>query len=254
MNTHWFITLIALCCPAMILAAPKETAVVAPVDAISFLKQHDAEVQAILAEATADTIPPALRENIKGHINAAFDFPELSRLALGTHWQERTPEDRDHFIQTFSGIIEEQNFDSFVQYYREGKITYESAERDGDATGARQAGHTHAPPTRRGRARSASPPRLVRRLTARRIRRERISQRLRMQRKRARPAMVEGRAGQALAQAVRAGARHARRMRGLRHAAGRQQRGEKQALPGRRPMCARLRGWRRFGGCGHPRG
>ena len=134
MNTHWFITLIALCCPAMILAAPKETAVVAPVDAISFLKQHDAEVQAILAEATADTIPPALRENIKGHINAAFDFPELSRLALGTHWQERTPEDRDHFIQTFSGIIEEQNFDSFVQYYREGKITYESAELDGDAT------------------------------------------------------------------------------------------------------------------------
>jgi phospholipid transport system substrate-binding protein len=58
----------------------------------------------------------------------------LSRLALGTHWQERTPEDRDHFIQTFSGIIEEQNFDSFVQYYREGKITYESAERDGNAT------------------------------------------------------------------------------------------------------------------------
>jgi len=134
MNTHWFITLIALCCPAMTLAAPNETAVVAPVDAISFLKQHDAKVQAILAEATADTLPPALRENIKGHINAAFDFPELSRLALGTHWQERTPEDRDHFIQTFSGIIEEQNFDSFVQYYREGKITYESAERDGDTT------------------------------------------------------------------------------------------------------------------------
>ncbi len=134
MNTHWFITLIALCCPAMTLAAPNETAVVAPVDAISFLKQHDAEVQAILAEATADTLPLALRENIKGHINAAFDFPELSRLALGAHWQERTPEDRDHFIRTFSGIIEEQNFDSFLRYYREGKITYESAERDGDAT------------------------------------------------------------------------------------------------------------------------
>ena len=134
MNTHWFIALIALCCPAMTLAAPNETAVVAPVDAISFLKQHDAEVQAILAEATADTLPLALRENIKGHINAAFDFPELSRLALGAHWQERTPEDRDHFIRTFSGIIEEQNFDSFLRYYREGKITYESAERDGDAT------------------------------------------------------------------------------------------------------------------------
>ncbi len=133
MNTHWFIALIALCCPAITLAAPNETAVVAPADAISFLKKHDAKVQAILAEATADTLSPALREEIKGHINSAFDFPELSRLALGTHWQKQTPEDRDHFIQTFSGIIKEQNFDSFVRYYREGKITYESAELDGDA-------------------------------------------------------------------------------------------------------------------------
>ncbi|MDP6933271.1 MAG: Ca2+-dependent phosphoinositide-specific phospholipase C, partial [Myxococcota bacterium] len=37
-----------------------------------------------------DTLPEAVREKIKGHINAAFDFPELSRLALGGHWEQRT--------------------------------------------------------------------------------------------------------------------------------------------------------------------
>ena len=56
-------------------------------DPIAFLKSHDAEVQAILAEAPADSLPPAEREEIKKHINAAFDFRELSRLALGDYWK-----------------------------------------------------------------------------------------------------------------------------------------------------------------------
>ena len=97
-------------------------------DPIAFLKGHDAEVQAILAEAPADSLPPALREEIKKHINAAFDFRELSRLALGDHWADRSPAERDHFAETFSSIIREQNFASFSRYYREGEIRYESAE------------------------------------------------------------------------------------------------------------------------------
>ena len=102
-------------------------------DPIAFLKSHDAEVQAVLAEAPADSLPPAVREEIKKHINAAFDFRELSRLALGDHWEERSPDERDHFAETFSSIIREQNFDSFSRYYREGEIRYESAEVQEDA-------------------------------------------------------------------------------------------------------------------------
>ena len=100
---------------------------------IAFLKAHDAEVQAIFAEAPADSLPPAMREKLKEHINAAFDFRELSRLALGDYWQERTSAERDHFAATFSSIIREQNFASFSRYYREGEISYESAEVQEDA-------------------------------------------------------------------------------------------------------------------------
>ena len=140
MKIHNFITLLALLCYAMAglaaaaeaqTPAAKATGLASP---IAFLESHDAQVQAILAKAPSDTLPPALRADIKKHINAVFDFPELSRLALGAHWQERSPAERDHFVATFSGIIEEQNFDSFVRYYREGKITYESAAQEGDAT------------------------------------------------------------------------------------------------------------------------
>ncbi len=102
-------------------------------DPIAFLKSHDAEVQAILAEAPADSLPPAVRADLKKHINAAFDFRELSRLALGDYWQGRSPAERDHFAETFGSIIREQNFDSFSRYYREGEIRYESAEVQGDA-------------------------------------------------------------------------------------------------------------------------
>lgn len=102
-------------------------------DPIAFLKSHDAEVQAILAQAPADSLPPAMREELKKHINAAFDFRELSRLALGDHWEKRSPAERDHFAATFSSIIREQNFASFSRYYREGEIRYESAEVQGDA-------------------------------------------------------------------------------------------------------------------------
>ena len=94
-------------------------------DPIAFLKSHDAEVQAILAGAPADSLPPARREELKKHINAAFDFRELSRLALGEHWEKRSPAERDHFAETFSSIIREQNFASFSRYYREGEIRYE---------------------------------------------------------------------------------------------------------------------------------
>ena len=127
MNMVWCAAWIALCAATATSVAAEEEH-----GPIAFLKSHDAEVQAILSEAPADSLPPAVREEIKKHINAAFDFRELSRLALGAHWEKRSPAERDHFAETFSSIIREQNFASFSRYYREGEIRYESAEVQGD--------------------------------------------------------------------------------------------------------------------------
>lgn len=52
------------------------------------------------------------------------------------------------------------------------------------------------------------------------------------------PEPVERRAGEALAEAVRAGPRHPRRPGRARDAAGFEQRGEKDTLPGGRPLAA----------------
>jgi len=99
---------------------------------IAFLQMHDEQVNALLKDTPADSLTPALQDSLKERINAAFDFGELSKLALGVYWQERTPEQQTHFVNTFSGIIREQNFDSFLRYYREGNIRYVGEEIEGD--------------------------------------------------------------------------------------------------------------------------
>lgn len=100
---------------------------------IAFLQANDARAKELLARAPADSLPPVLADSLRQQINQVFDFPALSRLALGDHWDPRTPAERDHFVATFSAIIQEQNFDSFVRYYREGDIDYQEESVTGDS-------------------------------------------------------------------------------------------------------------------------
>ena len=95
------------------------------------LTVHASEVQKLLASSPGDTLPPRMREPVSEMINSAFDFQELSRLTLGSHWEERTPEERAEFVNVYRGIVEKRNFDSFVKFYREGKIEYLTEEISG---------------------------------------------------------------------------------------------------------------------------
>lgn len=136
MNIKLWLGSALLFCAISATAQPQTAATGDTLTPIAFLRNHDAQVKKLLAQQTPqDTLSAELRNALKERINAAFDFAELSKLALGAYWQERTAAERSHFIDTFSGIIKEQNFDSFLRYYREGKITYESQEvAEGKAT------------------------------------------------------------------------------------------------------------------------
>lgn len=95
--------------------------------ATSFLQDHDARVREIVL-AHPDTLPAEDRQHVQALIGEVFDFRELARLSLGDHWPERTAEERDEFVGLFRAIIERRNFDLFVRYHREGRITYTSEE------------------------------------------------------------------------------------------------------------------------------
>ena len=95
--------------------------------AIDFLRAHDARVQAVL-ERSGDSLSATARQEVREKIDEAFDFQELSRLSLGDHWDQRSPAERTEFVTVFSSIISERNFDSFVDYYRDGDIVYDREE------------------------------------------------------------------------------------------------------------------------------
>jgi phospholipid transport system substrate-binding protein len=46
------------------------------------------------------------REAVRKLANEAFDVQETARRALGTHWRERTPAEREEFTQLFSDLLE----------------------------------------------------------------------------------------------------------------------------------------------------
>ena len=90
----------------------------------TFLQKLDTQVQQIVRGEGSDTLSAADNARVRNLINSAFDFEELSRLSLGEHWDGRTMDERRDFVSVYRGIIERRNFDIFVQYYREGDISY----------------------------------------------------------------------------------------------------------------------------------
>ena len=125
--------LLTLLCGRPHAMAPDSTGAASsiPQTPMAMLRSHDAAVRAILARSPNDSLSAESSARIKHHINSTFDFRELSRLSLGTLWNELDREERARFVEVFSGIIEEQNFDNFLRYYRQGKIEYQKEEIGG---------------------------------------------------------------------------------------------------------------------------
>lgn len=125
------VALLCMCLTGLSAAMAADSTEAAVSSPIAFMRAHDREVAGLVG-SPGDSLAPAVRRQVKELINGVFDFEELSRLTLGDHWQDRSPQERQEFVGLYSGLVEEQNFDRFVKYYREGKFRYQSEEVDGD--------------------------------------------------------------------------------------------------------------------------
>ena len=97
---------------------------------IATLRAHDDKVRELL-EDQGDSLKIVVRDSVKLRINSIFDFKELSRLALGNHWESITQQEKERFTDIFGSIIREQNFDTFLNYYRESKLNYDEENIEG---------------------------------------------------------------------------------------------------------------------------
>jgi len=74
---------------------------------------------------------PQRREAVRSLAEQVFDVTETARRALGQHWQQRTPAERDEFVKLFANLLE-QTYISRIGEFGGEKLTYVSEQIDGD--------------------------------------------------------------------------------------------------------------------------
>jgi phospholipid transport system substrate-binding protein len=81
-------------------------------------------------QSPALTLPE--RRAAIGHIaSEAFDVSETAQRALGVHWQQRTPAEREEFVKLFANLLE-QTYISQIDQYGGERIAYLGEQIDGD--------------------------------------------------------------------------------------------------------------------------
>src|SRR5207248_2940836 len=61
----------------------------------------------------------------------AFDVQETARRALGPHWQQRTPAEREEFVQLFADLLE-RTYINKIDFYGGEKLKFTDEKIDGD--------------------------------------------------------------------------------------------------------------------------
>jgi len=63
------------------------------------------------------------QERLRGVVEQSFDFTEMSRSALGTHWRDLTPDQRHDFTRVFTQFVED-SYLSKVSDYKGQTVTF----------------------------------------------------------------------------------------------------------------------------------
>ncbi len=93
------------------------------------LRAYTDRVMVVLESRTMT--PPERLKAVRGVATEAFDVSETAQRALGLHWQQRTPAEREEFVQVFRGLLE-QTYLSRIGEFGGERIKYVSERIEGD--------------------------------------------------------------------------------------------------------------------------
>jgi phospholipid transport system substrate-binding protein len=88
------------------------------------------------AAATSPGTAQSRRAEIRRAADSLFDFPEMARRALGRHWADRTPTEREEFVRLFTDLIARSYIGKIDRYAGEA-IAYTGERVDGDEASVR---------------------------------------------------------------------------------------------------------------------
>ncbi len=72
------------------------------------------------------------RKQLREIADGLFDFEEMSKRTLATHWQKRTPDERQQFSTLFADLLENTYFTQIDTYSGGGSVKYGAENVNGD--------------------------------------------------------------------------------------------------------------------------
>jgi phospholipid transport system substrate-binding protein len=72
------------------------------------------------------------RAEIRKTVGERFNFGEMARRSLATHWKELNPAEQQNFVNVFTDLLEKSYVDK-IENFSEEKILYLGEQIDGDA-------------------------------------------------------------------------------------------------------------------------
>jgi phospholipid transport system substrate-binding protein len=101
-----------------------------PMDAV---KQSTDRILKVLKdpELKAKSKEPEKRRLLRKIADERFDWEEMAKRSLATHWGERTPEERKEFVSLFADLLE-RSYMGKIEGYKNEKIVLEKENVDAD--------------------------------------------------------------------------------------------------------------------------
>jgi phospholipid transport system substrate-binding protein len=115
---------------ALVVAASPRAQAGAPTDQVR--EYTDAVVKVLEDPALkAEDKKPERRAAVRKIATEVFDVQETARRALGPHWQQRTPQQREEFVQLFADLLE-QTYISKIDLFGGERLRFTDEKIDGD--------------------------------------------------------------------------------------------------------------------------
>jgi phospholipid transport system substrate-binding protein len=98
------------------------------------LREYTEAVQKVLDDPALNTDErrPERRAAVRKLAAEAFDVQETARRALGPHWQQRTPAEREEFVQLFADLLE-RTYIAKIDLYGGERLRFTEERLNGDS-------------------------------------------------------------------------------------------------------------------------
>ena len=93
--------------------------------------QTRATIEKVLAILKDPSAKSERLDRIRQVINPSFDFAEMAKRSLGTHWQRRTPAEQQEFVKLFTDLVE-TSYAGTIESYNGEKVAIGAEKLDKD--------------------------------------------------------------------------------------------------------------------------